>query len=370
MTKCKIWFLCLLQILFLSGCMDGNDPENREYIITLGVDVAEDGFAFSFVPAKTRTTDTTLLKANGTTLAEGIATLDQENPRKTELGQLKMLVFSQDVLTSDSGYMHLLAELERSQDISGNVMLLATEDLASDCLQAILESDGETGLFLWDFYENTAGDVAVTWGEDLDGFLIALEEQRDSAILPKIATTDGNLSLGGGLLLQNHEYVTTLDVDSALGYAFLREEADGAVLVTTIPQNTQESIPVDTISTKTEEIPLSLRIMKNTTSYVMQTIGDTLYCTIVIDATGNLLGSGTQESFTEEGRLQLEQAFATRIKEEVTHTIEVAQDAGAVESIGIGAAIRRKYPDFDLEQDAWQLTLSVAVDVEDFGRIR
>ncbi len=350
MGKWLVYLLCLCQIFCLCGCADGNDPENLEYIITLGVDVAEDGYDFSFVPAKTRTTDTSLLGATGRTLAEGVAYLNQENPRKTELGQLKMIVLSKDVLM-DEGYLTLLTEWERSQDVSGTVMLLATEDKASDCLQAILEGDGETGLFLWDFYENTAEDVAVTWGEDLDGFLSAMNEQNGCGILPKISVSEGGLSLGGGVLLANQKYSGTLNTEDALGYALLRGEGDGAVLVA-------------------EDTAISLRIMDNRVSYDVEQVQDTLFCTIHILVDGDVLSSGNLELFDAHTSIFLEEVFGELIKSEVKHTIEVAKDADALETLGIGRKIRQKYPKFDETTTQYQLDVDVSVDLEDFGRIR
>ncbi len=333
--------------------MDGNDPENLEYIITLGIDVAEDGYGFTFVPAKTQSAETKLLSATGKTLAEGVSFLDRENPRKTEMGQLKMIVLSKEVLEDDD-YLTLLGEWERSQDISGNVMLLATENTAEECLQAILDGDGETGLFLWDFYENTAEDVAVTWGEDLDGFLTALGEQKEFAILPKISVTDGKLSLGGGLLLANHQYIETLHTEDTLGYAFLGGNGEGAVLV----------------ASNGTQIPVSLRVMKNNVSYEVDAIGDAVRCTISVVVKGDILGSGGQELFDENTSDTLEDLFAKLIKEEVEHTIEVAKNVDALESLGIGMEIRRKQPNFSVGEMELQLLVEVEVELEDFGRIR
>lgn len=353
MNRWKMFLACLCIAFSFSGCIDGNDPENLEYIITMGVDLAEDGYEFTFVPAKTRSTDTTLLEATGSTLSHAISQLNQENPRKTEIGQLKMIVLSKEVLLED-GYLDLLAEWERSQDISGKVMLLATEESAKDCMSAILEGDGETGLFLWDFYENTAKEVAVTWGEDLDGFLSSLGEQRDSAILPKISVTEGSLSLGGGLLLQNHVYAATLDGEDALGYAILCGESTGAVLA--MEEDGKKS---------------SMEIMGNTVSYDTEIVDGQRICAISIAAKGDVLGSGREELFGEMEIQKAEELFAEGIKTEVEHTIEGAREAGAVEALGIGAKIRQQSKDFwDIPIGDWQLFVEVSVDLEDFGRIR
>ena len=78
----------------------------------------------------------------------------------------------------------MLEELERGNALSEKVMVLGTENAADACVNAIAEADSSTGLFLWDFYKNTAQEVAVTRGMDLDMLLTELGEQGGSTVLP------------------------------------------------------------------------------------------------------------------------------------------------------------------------------------------
>lgn len=51
----KFVLLALAVPFFLTGCWDKKDPEDRAFIITLGVDAAENGCHFTFAPANIET---------------------------------------------------------------------------------------------------------------------------------------------------------------------------------------------------------------------------------------------------------------------------------------------------------------------------
>ena len=63
-----------------------------------------------------------------------------------------------------------------------------------------MKEDSKTGLFLWDFYKNTAEEVAVTKGIDLDTFLTERTERGGNGVLPRIRAEGERLRLGGGIL--------------------------------------------------------------------------------------------------------------------------------------------------------------------------
>ena len=50
----KFVLLALAVPFFLTGCWDKKDPEDRAFIITLGVDAAENGCHFTFAHAEKR----------------------------------------------------------------------------------------------------------------------------------------------------------------------------------------------------------------------------------------------------------------------------------------------------------------------------
>lgn len=303
------WLLFLLPPLFFTGCWDAKDPEDRSFIITLGIDDAAEGCTF------------TLASANGeaeivtaATLAEAVAEVDTRISRKTDLGQLKTVILSQSFLEQGEKRESFLRELEQSQAVSAKVMLLATTDMASACVMAAVAED--RGLFLWDFYKNTAVEVAVTKGMDLDTFLAEQAEQGGNAVLPRISTENNRLRLGGGVALSPN-LVFPLNAEEERGYLFLLGEAEGAVL-----------------SLADEKIPL--RIEKNRVRYTFSKQKDGILCTIEIFAEGIPQGLYAEEEWRTP--------FAALIQSEATHTLAIAQTTGT-DLFGILPRLYRQAPE-------------------------
>lgn len=224
----KFVLLALAVPFFLTGCWDKKDPEDRAFIITLGADAAENGCHFTFAPANIETGEAEIYAAESETLSGAVAQVDTYTSRKTDLGQLKTVILGEGLLRDSARLDALLGELERSQAVSEKVMLLAA-DSAAACVEKAMKEDSKTGLFLWDFYKNTAEEVAVTKGIDLDTFLTERTERGGNGVLPRIRAEGERLRLGGGMAVSARG-ASILNEEEERGYLFLLGDAEGAVL--------------------------------------------------------------------------------------------------------------------------------------------
>lgn len=307
MAKGKLLLLAVLP-LFLTGCWDMKDPEDRTFIVSLGVDAGENGCRFTFAPADIEEGEAQTYAAESKTLAGAVAQLDTRISRKTDLGQLKTIILSQDILEEREVLDAFLQELERSHAVSEKVMLLATEDSAADCVKAVMAEDGRTGLFLWDFYKNTAEKVAVTKGMDLDTFLTEQAEQGGNAVFPKISVKEEKLELGGGIAVSRERAYPLSDAEER-GYLFLLGEGEGALLEAKV---------------RGEIIPL--QIGKNDVKYEFTLQEGNILCRVILPMEGSLQG-GAGTILSAERQAEIETLFADRIKKEVEHTLTIAEQA-------------------------------------------
>lgn len=356
MRKRKLFILFLLPPLFLTGCWDKKDPEDRTFVISLGVDGSREGYQFTFAPADIESGEAEVYTAEAATLAGAVAQVDAKTSRKTDLGQLKTILFGQDILEQKDGLDAFLRELERSHTVSEKVMLLATEDSAEDCVKAVMKEDGKTGLFLWDFYKNTAREVAVTKGMDLDTFLTERAERGGNAVLPKISVKEEKLELGGGIAISSDQTYSLSDTEER-GYLFLLGEAEGALL---------EEVY------QGEMIPLE--IGKCDVEYEFSAQEKGLLCRVILRLEGALQG-GEGLLLSAEKQKELEGIFAEGIKEEVAHTLKIAERAGT-DLFGVLPRMKQQSPNLtkDVSDDAlWKaLTFDIQpeLEIKDMGRKR
>lgn len=355
MNNWKWVVLTVLPLFLATGCWDKRDPEDRKYMITMGIDKGENGYSVSFAPAKTDEKEPEKMVCEGETLADAIACNDSRNSRKTELGQLKMIVFGKSLLEDKKLLAAILDELKRSQEISKKVTVLGTEASASDCIDAMLEEDDGTGLYLWEFYKNTAKEVGVTKGLDMDTFFTELKEQNGSCVLPRIEPIEKGLYLGGGVALADMKLLTFLNDKEEQAYLFLLGEAEGAVLQA---EEGEKRIP--------------LKIARSKVNYDFSTQPDgSMVCRIRLKLHGDLLGNVNADAFTEEASDKMEKLFTEIIKTEIENIMKIAQEKDTAEFLGLAVRLRRENPDFT--GDFWEkVTIFVEPDIKirDTGRIR
>jgi len=350
------YILLLLLPLFLTGCWDQKDPEDRTFILALGIDRAEEGCRFTFAPANMDTGEAETYQAESRTLAAAVAEVDTKISRQTELGQLKTIIFSKDILENREQTAALLQELERSQAVSEKVMLLSTEGSAAKCVEAVMKEDGKTGLFLWDFYKNTAEEVAVTKGMDLDTFLTEQAERDGNSVIPRISVKDEKVKVGGAVALSK-DGVFLLSDGEERGYLFLLGEAEGAILEAAYGR---ETIP--------------LEIVRSDVKYDFSLQDAHILCRITLPLEGTIQG-GEGTLFSSEKRKELEGIFSESIKREVAHTIKTAERAGA-DFFGILPRMEQQEPSLTEQASKEALWHSLVFEIQpelklkDMGRKR
>ena len=235
-------------------------------------------------------------------------------------------------------------------------MLLAADASAAACVEKAMAEDSKTGLFLWDFYKNTAEEVAVTKGIDLDTFLTERAERGGNGVIPRIRVEEEKLQLGGGMAV-SAKGVSVLEEEEERGYLFLLGDAEGAVLE---GEYAGETLPLSVTKTKA--------------NYDFQAAGDKIFCTVTLPIEGSLQG-GKGALLSAEEKTELEEIFSAIIKEEVEHTIKTALSEGA-DYFGFLPRTERALPQMAEQYTREQLWARMAfrilpaVQITDMGRKR
>ncbi|MBM6829066.1 hypothetical protein H9X85_05655 [Anaerotignum lactatifermentans] len=352
MAKIRLCFL-ILCLCLLSGCWDGRDPEDRAYVITLGIEKGEDGLLFTFAPG-TSSQKGEVFSVEARTLTEAAAKAAWTRSREVYLGQLRNIIFGKSLLSDLAAFSSVLDELERGSSISEKVMILGTSGSAAQCVTAIGEQDQATGLFLWDFYKNTAETVAVTRGLDLDIWLTELREQEGSGVLPRIEAEDGTLTLGGSLVVAEGAYAFALTPEQEQDRLLLMGEGKGAVF-----QQTYEGAV----------LPFTVR--QNRADYEFWQEDGEVVCRVCLRLSGSLGGSGGNAVLSAETLEQLENLFQESIKSHLENTIKVVQSQTTGDVLGLAAEYARHLPETpDFDWTRMEILVEPEISIVDTGRTR
>lgn len=352
----NIVFLCLL-ILGLTGCGGGRDPEDRAYIITMGIDKTENGILFSFAPAKTTESNSEVVSVEAATLAAALTEADSRSSREVYLGQLKTVIFGKSLLADASAFSGILEELERGTMISEKVMVLASSQKAEDCVKAIGKADSATGLFLWDFYKNTASEVGTTRAVDFDLLLTELREQKNSCVLPRLESNADTLTLGSGIVIADGAYLTAFSTELEQAHLLLLGEGRGAV-----------------IEGQYKNMTLPLEVRKNTVKYTFTpTQSGKVLCHVTLCVSGTLTSGGLDDLTDLAKRRALEQQFAILIETQVQDALMQMQGMTDGDILGIFAKLYRTNPTLSEQVTNWQdlqMQVECKLTLQDTGRSR
>ena len=354
--KKRMWILLFMMPLFFSGCAGGRNAEDREYVITMGGDyeAEDDQYIFSFAPAKVSEEKPKVFTAQGQTIAEAVVLADFRNSNKTDMGQMKLVILGDSLIKNADKLSGVLEEMAGSQKISDQVMMLATTGQAKACLEAVVEADTNTGLYLWDFYKNTAKDTAVIKGMDLETLLTMMAEQKNAVILPQIKLEEDGIHLGGGIGLTEGEYAYTLSWDDEDVYLMLLGEFPGILIKSADMAEAGSFLIVDG---KTK-----YRFYENEDGKIEA------YLWLKVE--GDVVGGDKKSDGAEFDKQNLEKLFAGLIKDKIENRIVWTGEQDVGDVYGLQSRIRRKFPELAEESlNDVQYYVQVDIKIRDTGRI-
>lgn len=355
--------MIFLSVCLLCGCWDNREMEDRSYIITMGIDKNKQSgrYVVTLAPAQLSAvsseeetqTEEKAVSVAGDSIASAIRQADTYSSKQVYLGQLKTVVLGKEVLQDESLFKSLLDELERNQDISGKIILLGTEGTAAECVNAILEADASTGLFIWDFYKNTAQDVAVTTKLDLETFLRELRSGEGNSILPKITVEENKIKLGGGIAIAQYRFLDPLSDEEEQGVLLLKGQGKGAVIDGIWENNT-----------------IPMWIYKNKSKLDFWEQNNQLVCRIHVSIAGSAEGSSLESKslFQKNSIQELENIFESIIKSEIENTIALAQKKYKTDIYNMAYELKKQnrtlYEKYAPQKMMENMVFDVSVDVE------
>lgn len=349
MKSVKFLFLFSLCVVLLTGCWDKVEIDDRNYVITMGIDkyeknpdaVEEEGenrFTISVGMAELEKTgggvadkeekdDKKGVKlVSGNTLASAMKLSDLYSSRQTYYGQMKAVIFGEEILKDRKLFMEALDTLERDQEINMKIIILAAKGKASDCVSAVSGDNQSTGLFLWEFYKNNSKEVAVTKKLDFETLLVSLRSNGD-AVMPLVGTKEKKIDLGGSALLKDYTLIGYLDEHQERGVLFMEGDGEGAVL-----------------NQKYEDVPVPLRIVKNTSKVTFEGLNENIICNVDIYVTGNVEGYTVENGtiFKNDKIKEIEAVFESAIQKEAEESIWMLQKVYKVDAMDFSGELRKK----------------------------
>ena len=299
-------FCVILSLLFCSGCWDGQDPEERLYVFSVGVSQQEDGsLLFSFAPAALAEGEEKAIHVTAGSFSQAAKAAERLSSRTPFLGQLKAIVLDESVLRQPKLLAKLLDEAERWGGISSRAVVLAGRNTQA-CTDALAQE--ESGFSLWEYFRNGGEGGAELDLELLENTLVACKQ---TAVLPFLSLTEEEVRVTGAVLLCADGGVVPFDEEAEIGWRLLSGKGEGEII--TLDNGFVFSVQQEKTVCKEDLMVLTVKVT---------------------------LRQAKAGALSDETALQqIQEALSIRIKQLVEHTIETT---AAADPDGLWAVLPRQ----------------------------
>ncbi len=205
----KRW-LVLLLCLFFTGCTGCTalPAEERSFAVVLGVDRTEEGWtACARIPTYQSDGGYATVQGTGKTLEAALSALEAASPMQLQLGQMRMLVFTQ-ALAQSSDFPGALETLSARHDVRLEAAVAVTDMPLATLMEALSPSTGSRLSKTLDVLMETRiqqGTVIPSGLADV----IRMGE-RQSPVLMHLTLEGKTITLSGGWPVNQNGVVSTL----------------------------------------------------------------------------------------------------------------------------------------------------------------
>lgn len=350
-------------LLFLTGCWDRYELEERANILGLAVDLAEDDEVKSVpkvthlegdfpksrrdslykvtaqlaVPGKIKLgpeggggegSEKTawILETYGHTMKDAMANLQQQLAEKLYLGHLQIVVVSEDV--AKKGLTDVNDFLRRDHEVRRTAWLAVNEKTAADVLKTAPPLETVPALYLSDTLDN-----AVRFGklprEYLGKFWIDISDMGVDGILPAVKVIDGDRIMVDGLaFFEGKQMVGQMSPIEIGAYMTMKEKNPGGYSLAVAYEDGEGAYMIKPTERKSK-VKLDFNKGKPTAKIIMEL--DAILEEEVNDASLNI-----------ESIKKIEKAAGEKLTEICEGLLHKLQVKGS-DLIGIGARVRAKY---------------------------
>lgn len=348
--------------LFSAGCWDLRELQNRNFVMAIGVDLAEkagtdDGdksrvesftqatgdrrYRLSmqiYKPAERRgkqrggAGDTFVISNTGQSIFEMVRDISGQSSKSIYFEHIQAIVLSEAVVRQ-YGLMSVLDFFLRDPEMRTRIRVFITSGKAKDILEFKTPTGEPGGVFLNSMANNYPINIHLAGRlADLGEISETLDNKGDP-VMARVELVDNVLKIGGMALFKYDQFVTTVDEYITKGNRFIVATEKKAQVTIPCPEHPEELVvfTLDLQSTK----------------LVPRLDGDSLYFTLDIAMQGEVseIGAckGTHDLMNTDYIERLEKLFADEVKANIYDSFKLCQHYG-VDIYKLGLHVKAYQP--------------------------
>lgn len=207
---------CFL-LCFLTGCRGGQDLEDRNYVLTMGIDKAMEGYevTYSFADIEEKGEGSyaqpkaKVYSVTVPSLEEAKKRYQLEHDTVLEFGHLKAIIFGDSMLREREALEGVVSYLYESELLPQGVLVFAAENKASELVKKDEDTKMNLGVYLGNMYKNNQPDQRGTTLKDMKRSGV---EEHFTTVLKKLALQEDKVSLAGYYFMKQQRVEQELSV--------------------------------------------------------------------------------------------------------------------------------------------------------------
>jgi Ger(x)C family germination protein len=398
---CKRWFGCILAImisLFLSGCWDRQELQERQIVLAVAIDKADEGLGpkqgkdvarvenfiqphgsklyrlslqtLQLTPAsntgegmKSGKTSTSVISTTGESMSEMIGDMLGQSSKALWFEQVQTIIIS-EAAAKQGGLQPILDFFIRSPEIRWLTKVVITPEEARSLLEYKPPNGEASGMFIANSLKMYGKSTHVAgWHTDLGDISTSHDNQR-RVLMTRIELVDNMVKLGGMAIFKAGKLIGYVDEYATQGDKLMTGIEKSALITFEYPEHSGKI--------------LAFELFSNDTKLMPHVEGDTIYYTLDIAMRGNIdeMQHGLQHATIEEQDIhELEQLVAKAVKKNILYSFHTFQNLKVDASV-FGPRLEAYEPlVWDKVKDHWEdevfpntsLIISVNVAIDSLG---
>lgn len=211
--KTKIIVIFIVCSIFLVGCWDKVELNDRAYVISLALDdigdLLEVTYTIPNLPVITAQSGGEATKFIKVTKAETLAQANRDFGKKSNLrinfDHTKVIIFGADFLENTDNLKKVLDHFDRNPEYSKSLLLLATKETGKKLLQSVPNGEETTGIYLSQVFINNSLETVSAKTIELGDFISRMYSTEGNGVMPNIIFEDNEVIVDGLAVLREYQ---------------------------------------------------------------------------------------------------------------------------------------------------------------------
>ncbi len=358
----------ILIALFLTGCWDKVEIDQRAHISALGIDkytpetddeelVGHHIYTFAFPELKKENAEDIVVSSVGENLYSVSRIMASRSNKEFFLGHLRTVVIGVDIAREPGDFRHILDGIENNEFLSRRVVLALTEDSAAEIIKIVPSMENKLGEFIAEIFRRPDRIPRIVGGSVGDIFRDLHES--GNTIIPKVIPGETDVKVAGGGIINNFKFKGWLGEMETAHLLVLKGET--------------KCLCGMSVEHKGFRIPVALRPKKPKTSLIRDK--DNIKILIEVEMEGDVRQTyfDTKEDMLEvEFVKEIEHAMTKATEQRAMDTINKIQKEFETDVIGIDRYLRQFHYKLwkEVEEDWQDIFPNIDIDVSFNIKIR